>query len=577
MKSKTKAEFGDFQTPLGLAREVCAAVAAAGFRPASVVEPTCGRGSFLQAAVETFQDAREILGAERNAEYVEEALARVGRMGFAGRIRVVQRDFFQTDWASLVRGLPKPILVLGNPPWVTNSALSTLGSLNLPDKSNHDNLRGIDALTGKSNFDISEWMLRQNVDWLANTPGMLAVLCKTAVARKVLAYAWRRQVPVRRAELRRVDAQLHFGASVDACLLVVDCLPGGRSTDCEVYKSMCAAEPEAVIGLRRGHLVADVHAFERWQGLLGAGLGGWRSGIKHDCSRVFELVATDTGYLNGLGMEVDVEDEVLYPLLKSSDLASNRPPRKMLLVPHKTMTASPEVIRRSTPKAWEYLLANAPLLAKRGSSIHRGRPSCSLFGVGEYSFAPWKVAISGLYKTLDFVKVSPAGGKPVVLDDTCYFFPCASEEECEALHRLVHSRPAQELWSALVFWDAKRPVTAQLLNSLDFAAVADATGIHSRLVRTLSERQLVPYMEGAHQQLLFRDAPARADHSVASVAGIDASMPGWVPRATAAPRIKPPRGTAGKLSGSTTKVANVRERTRQGMTPRPAQSEDSAS
>jgi hypothetical protein len=170
------------------------------------------------------------------------------------------------------------------------------------------------------------------------------------------------------------------------------------------------------------------------------------------------------------------------------------------------MRASPEDLQRSAPKAWQYLLANNALLAKRGSSIDRNRPPFSIFGVGEYSFSPWKVAISGLYKKLQFVEVPPFQGRPVVLDDTCYFFPCQSEQECKVLLELVQSKPARGFWSAFVFWDAKRPITAQILNLLDLEALARIAGMESSVARLLAERQVVRYTEGAHQQLLFREA-----------------------------------------------------------------------
>jgi hypothetical protein len=252
-------------------------------------------------------------------------------------------------------------------------------------------------------------------------------------------------------------------------------------------------------------MVANVRLYDRWHGLLGRGLSGWRSGIKHDCSNVFELVQRGAEYENGLGARLEVEAEVVFPLLKSSDLARNRPPRRWLLVPQRTMTASPEDLQRSAPKAWQYLLANNALLAKRGSSIYRNRPRFSIFGVGPYSFSPWKVAISGLYKKLAFVEVSSFQGRPVVLDDTCYFFSCQSEEECNVLHALVQSEPAREFWSAFVFWDAKRPITAEILNLLDLAALARAAGMESSVARVLAERQIVRYTEAAHQQLLFRE------------------------------------------------------------------------
>lgn len=504
-EKKTKAEFGDFQTPLSLARDVCSVIARTGFLPASVIEPTCGRGAFLQAALEVFPGASHFLGVDRDGGYVQEAKGVTNRIGHDKQIQILQSDFFDTDWSGFVARLPKPILILGNPPWVTNATLGALGSANLPEKANYDNLRGIDALTGKSNFDISEWMLRKNIEWLADMPGMLAVLCKTAVARKVLSYAWLQSLPIAPAEVYRIDAQLHFGASVDACLLVVTFQPGAKSKDCSDYSSLQATEPQAVFGLRDGTMVADVRLYDRWHGLLGCSLSGWRSGIKHDCSDVFELVQRGAEYENGQGAHVEVETDVLLPLLKSSDLARNRPPRKWLLVPQRTMTASPEDLQRSAPKAWQYLLANNALLAKRGSSIYRNRPPFSIFGVGEYSFSQWKVAISGLYKKLEFVQVPPFQGHPVVLDDTCYFFPCQSEQECKVLHELVQSEPAREFWSAFVFWDAKRPITAQILNLLDLKALARVAGIESAVARVLAERQVVRYSEGAHQQLLFRE------------------------------------------------------------------------
>lgn len=507
-EKKNQAEFGDFQTPLSLARDVCSLIARTGFSPTSVLEPTCGRGAFIQAALDSFSGVCHVLGFDRDARYVQQANGVATRARTETQIQIVQSDFFETDWSALVGTLPDPILILGNPPWVTNATLGSLGSTNLPAKSNIDNLRGIDALTGKSNFDISEWMLRENLRWLAARRGMLAVLCKTTVARKVLLSAWSQSLPIESAAVYRLDAKRHFGASVDACLLLVRVQPGGNSQDCLDYTSLSAIEPQAVFGFRDGGLVAHVDLYERWHHLSAVGLTGWRSGIKHDCSKVFELRARDGDFKNGFHERVRLEPTVVFPLLKSSDLATTRPPRKWLLVPHRDMSASPADLQRSAPSAWQYLMTHQALLDNRGSSIYRNRPRFSIFGVGVYSFSSWKVAISGLYKKLGFVQVPPFQGRPVVLDDTCYFFSCGSAEECEVLHGFVTSEPAREFLSALIFWDSKRPITAQLLNSLDLAALARALGKQSAVARTLAERQRVQYAEGAHQPLLFMEDAA---------------------------------------------------------------------
>ena len=49
-------EYGDFQTPPELASQVCKLLADRGMNPASVLEPTCGIGNFLLAAVKQFPD-----------------------------------------------------------------------------------------------------------------------------------------------------------------------------------------------------------------------------------------------------------------------------------------------------------------------------------------------------------------------------------------------------------------------------------------------------------------------------------------------------------------------------------------
>src|SRR5208283_4258414 len=113
------------------------------------------------------------------------------------------------------------ILVIGNPPWVTNSALGALGSGNLPKKTNFQNHSGFAAKTGKANFDISEWMLIKLLEALDGKRGCLAMLCKTATARKVLRHGWLNGFKIGRATLHQIDAARHFCAAVDACLLIV--------------------------------------------------------------------------------------------------------------------------------------------------------------------------------------------------------------------------------------------------------------------------------------------------------------------------------------------------------------------
>lgn len=478
-KSKAKAEFGDFQTPVILAQQVCNLLVKLGVQPGAILEPTCGLGNLLTAASIAFPAATTAVGIEINPDHVIAAQAQVATLGLASRVRVSQGDFFATSWPDVLRDLPDPLLVIGNLPWVTNSELSGLGSDNLPDKRNHSALKGIAAVTGKSNFDISEWMLQQILRWTNERPVTIAMLCKTAVARKVLAYAWSHDLAVGDAAIYRIDAAYHFGAAVDACLLVVrSSMPRGMQV-CRDYATLDSEMPVYSFGMRAGHLVADIAAYERLKHLDGVSPLHWRSGIKHDCSKVMELRLAHNRLHNGLGEHVDVETDFVYPMLKSSQLTKEFGPedRRFMLVPQRSIGEDTRAIQHRAPATWRYLTEHGDQLDRRASRIYRGQPRFAVFGVGAYAFAPWKVAISGFYKQLHFRVIGPHAGKPVVLDDTCYFLPCATEFAATVLARLLNSTPAQEFLNSLIFWDAKRPITGEILERLDLMQLAVDLGI----------------------------------------------------------------------------------------------------
>jgi hypothetical protein len=467
-------EYGDFQTPFTLAAEVCGLLAIRGEVPAAVVEPTCGVGNFLVAAFEQFPELVKAIGIEINNEYVKRVDDVVRDRPYAARINVIRESFFKVDWRQIFSDLPEPILVVGNPPWVTNAALGVVGSSNLPKKSNFQRRGGLDARTGKSNFDISEWMLIELLESLHGRRATLAMLCKTAVARKVLTHVWTSEISLCDAEIRRVDAATHFDAAVDACLLTCSLSKARHQQDCPVYRRLGDCKAATVIGFRDNVLLANVFAYDRWKHLAGGEIYKWRSGVKHDCSKVMELERDGNRYRNGLGAVCELESDFVYPMLKSSQIAnaSSPVPSRWMLVTQQALGADPTIIQETAPATWAYLERHADLLDRRASSIYRGRARFSVFGVGDYTFSPWKVAISGFYKQLNFSVVGSFAGKPIILDDTCYFVSCQSEEEACYVASVFNSAPARDFLSAYIFWDAKRPVTIETLRRLDVAALS---------------------------------------------------------------------------------------------------------
>jgi hypothetical protein len=252
-----------------------------------------------------------------------------------------------------------------------------------------------------------------------------------------------------------------------------------------VFEGLDAAQPAGEIGYVDGHLVADVAGYRQWKHLIGESPYRWRSGIKHDCAAVMELRRVGDRLRNGHGETVALEERLLYPMLKSSELAreADVTPSRVMIVPQRAIGEDTSRIARAAPRTWRYLARHRAALDRRGSSIYLGRPPFSIFGVGDYTFALWKVAISGLYKKLRFRVVGPVAGKPVVFDDTCYFVACGSRAEADLVGALLSSEVAREFFASFVFWDAKRPITADLLRRLDLRRLARELGKAAELDR----------------------------------------------------------------------------------------------
>lgn len=493
-RHKEKVEFGDFQTPMGLARAVARQVAASGFAPTTIIEPSCGAGGLLFAATDEFPTFSTALGLEIQPRHVAAAEERRSGRPDADRITIAEGDFFARDWAVALSAVPDPLLIIGNPPWVTNSELAALGSTNVPTKSNFQGRSGLDALTGKANFDISEAMLLRLIDALSGRDAVLAMLCKTAVARKVLEHGWRKAARIESAEMYRIDSIEHFGASVDACLLTIRFGRVNIQCECRVFPSLEAKAHEQTLGFRDSRVLADAAAHDHWRHLQGEGPYRWRSGIKHDCSEVMELVAVADGLRTRSGEPLDLEREAVFPMLKASDLGNGKvpAPTRWMVVPQRTTGEDTSRLARVAPNTWAYLNSHADRLDKRASVIYKGRPRFSVFGIGEYSFAPWKVAIAGLYKKLTFHAIGPHDDKPVVFDDTCYFVPCRSEREAVIVASLLNSPQAREFYSAFIFWDAKRPITVDVLARLDVAKIAAEIGHLPELMEAMGEYASAP-------------------------------------------------------------------------------------
>jgi hypothetical protein len=218
----------------------------------------------------------------------------------------------------------------------------------------------------------------------------------------------------------------------------------------------------------------DIEGYRETERFAGYSCPQWRSGVKHDCSRVMELSQVDGNLVNGFGQQQNLEDRYLYPLLKGSDVANGRlAPRRYMLVTQTKIGSPTDPIRGLAPLTWAYLEEHDKYLDARKSSIYQGQPRFSIFGVGDYTFAPFKIAICGLYKRLRFELVPPFEGKPIVFDDTVYFLPFDSEQEARSALDALTSPTATKFFQSRVFWDAKRPINKGLLQSFAIQKILD--------------------------------------------------------------------------------------------------------
>ena len=241
----------------------------------------------------------------------------------------------------------------------------------------------------------------------------------------------------------------------------------------------------------------------------------WRSGVKHDLAKVMELDFVNGRLQNGLGEVVDIEPTYLYPLLKATEVSKGiTTPTRSVLVTQSAVGEDTEGLREKAPKTWAYLERHDALFAGRKSSIYRSQPKYCLFGIGAYSFAPYKVAVSGLHKEVRFTRIPPHEGKPVFVDDTCYFVGSSESAEAELLHELCNADVTRRFLKATLFSDSKRPVTAEVLNRIDVKKVAETLGredaliafLHSGTVESNGQGSLV--FEQAAKYVKLRPEPS---------------------------------------------------------------------
>ena len=114
------------------------------------------------------------------------------------------------------------------------------------------------------------------------------------------------------------------------------------------------------------------------------------------------------------------------------------------------------------------------LFDRRKSSIYRGAPPFSMFGVGDYSYSKYKVGVSGFYKQPLFSVLYSDDEKPVMTDDTSYFICFDSYDTAYVAMLLLNSDKVRGFLSSIAFLDSKRPYTKKILERIDFGKIVES-------------------------------------------------------------------------------------------------------
>ncbi|MCI8313583.1 MAG: methyltransferase [Lachnospiraceae bacterium] len=469
-------EYGDYQTPIDFAKRVCHYLKDyCHIKPSAIVEPTCGVGNFLKSSL--LFEANEYYGIEINPKYCEICRNSINDE----KVNIINSDFFTFSSKALIKD-KRQILVIGNPPWITNSTLSTLGSDNLPIKTNFKGLKGIDAITGASNFDICEYIILQLIKEYRDTNAIISMLCKTSVARNVFKELKRNYISFASYNILKFDASKVFGISASACLLVFQLSDKPVSSDvCNVYEFEYPETIKSQFGYLNGQFYSDLDtSIENFDGQC---CFEWRQGVKHDCSKIMELTLQNGTFQNGQKETIQIEDDIVFPLIKSSMFKAPviHSFSKFVIVTQKKVREETKHLEQEVPKTWKYLNDHIKLFENRKSSIYRGTPPFSMFGVGDYSYSKYKVGVSGFYKQPLFSVLYSDDSKPVMIDDTSYFICFDSYDMAYTAMLLLNSEKVQKFLTSIAFLDTKRPYTKKVLERIDF----------NRIVKSLTFDELV--------------------------------------------------------------------------------------
>jgi hypothetical protein len=480
VKDDSRIEYGDFQTSESLADLVISRILENNPGPTVVLEPTCGKGNFILSVLKQTTTYIKFYCIEIYKPYIwiskfdilDYFLSSTNRT--VPHIEYLHQNIFDLQLNEIVKlSTEDYLLIVGNPPWVTNAQLGILNSDNLPKKSNFKGHNGFDAITGKGNFDIAEYISLMLLKAFSNINGEFAFLLKNIVIKNLINDQNYNRFRIGNISQLSIDAKKEFNVSADASLFYckLNSEPEYKCLRSSIYDTN--VKTNDYFGYVDGKFVSSLNTYHRYKKYDGKSSLVWRQGVKHDCSKIMELEKINNHFLNQINEEVILEEDLVYGLLKSSDLNKDviDTTRKYTIITQKKIGEDTSYIANKYPQAFTYLERNKEYFDARKSKIYKDKTPYSIFGIGDYSFYKYKVAISGLYKQTKFSLILPLNNKPIMLDDTCYFIGFDNIIDAIIILIALNHETTQEFFNSLIFFDSKRVITKDILMRIDLASV----------------------------------------------------------------------------------------------------------
>ena len=480
VKEDSRIEYGDFQTPTSLAELIVKKILGNNELPNVILEPTCGKGTFVLAVLKQINAFARYYCIEIYKPYIwiskfsifEYFLENPDKI--IPHIEFIHQNIFDINFNDIVEiNNNDYLLILGNPPWVTNSQLGLLNSDNLPKKSNFKGHNGFDAITGKGNFDIAEYICLMLFNSFSNTEGIFAFLVKNIVIKNLINGQFQNNYRISNLIQFGIDAKKEFNVSADASLFFCK-LNNNPSFQC-LRTSIYSEDYNSnnYFGFVGEKFVSNVKSYDEYKNYDGNSQIIWRSGVKHDCSKIMELELVNGHYINQLDEKLILENEIIYGLLKSSDLKNTviDSANKYTIITQKRIGEDTSYLEKWFPNIYSYLINHKEYFTARKSKIYNDKPEFSIFGIGDYSFTKYKIAISGLYKQTKFSLLLPFKNKSMMVDDTCYFIGFDYLPDAVIILLALNHKSTQEFLNSLIFYDTKRIITKDILMRIDLIEI----------------------------------------------------------------------------------------------------------